>query len=53
MSLTSEELICQLEEKIHYGRDLIERLQFIKTVDGVSKLQRKIQQEIDFLMRVS
>ncbi|CAH4035686.1 unnamed protein product [Pieris brassicae] len=52
MSLTAKELICMLEEKIQYARDLIERLQIIKIVEGVLKLQRKIQQEMDFLMRL-
>lgn len=53
MSFTHEELIHMLEEKIQYGKLLIERLVEIQKIDGVPKLQRKIQQEIDFLMRVS
>lgn len=53
MSFTSEDLICMLDEKLQYGKDLIERLAMIKNIDGVSKLQRKIHQEIEFLIRVS
>ncbi|CAK1545915.1 unnamed protein product [Leptosia nina] len=52
MSYTPEELICMVTEKINYGEELIRKLEAIRDVDGVPKLQRKIQHEIDFLARL-
>ncbi|XP_045493814.1 UPF0415 protein C7orf25 homolog [Colias croceus] len=52
MNNTTEELFSMLDEKINYGYLLIERLQVIKNLDGVAKLQRKIRQEIEFLSRL-
>lgn len=52
MSLSSEELLTMLDEKIKFGVSLGEKLQDILDVDGMMKLQRKIRQEIQFLKRV-
>lgn len=52
MSLSSEELLSMLDEKIKFGIGLGEKLQNILDVDGMMKLQRKIRQEIQFLKRV-
>lgn len=43
-----------LDEKIHDGRLLVDRLKTIEgEVEGVDKLARKINQEIRFLVKVS
>lgn len=52
MSLSLEELLSMLDEKIKFGTGLGEKLQGILDVDGMMKLQRKIRQEIQFLKRV-
>ncbi|XP_026322320.1 UPF0415 protein C7orf25 homolog [Hyposmocoma kahamanoa] len=52
MSLSSEELLAMLDEKIKFGIGLGEKLQDIRDVDGMMKLQRKIRQEIQFLKRL-
>lgn len=52
MSLSLEELLSMLDEKIKFGISLGEKLQDIVDVDGTMKLQRKIRQEIQFLKRV-
>lgn len=52
MSLSSEELLSMLDEKIKFGMGLGDKLQNILDVDGMMKLQRKIRQEIQFLKRV-
>lgn len=40
-------------EKVKLGRQLVNRLAQLSNVDGVSKVQRKINQEIKFLTGVS
>lgn len=52
MSHNIEELLLMLDEKIIYGEDLIQQLQYAENVEGVLKLQRKIYQEVDFLKRL-
>ncbi|XP_068631201.1 UPF0415 protein C7orf25 homolog isoform X2 [Battus philenor] len=51
MANTIEEVRKMLEEKIIFGSELITRTKTID-VDGSLKLQRKIQQEIQFLKRL-
>ncbi|KAK2588978.1 hypothetical protein KPH14_001828 [Odynerus spinipes] len=46
------DLLKCLEEKIHSGEGMIERLKIVEKVNGVDKLMRKIQQEIRFLKKV-
>ncbi|CAH2991568.1 unnamed protein product [Chilo suppressalis] len=52
MEHSSENLLSMLMEKINFGEDLTFRLQSVKDVDGVSKLQKKIRQEVEFLKRL-
>lgn len=47
-----EELISLAEKKTELGKNLLEKLQPFQTVDGVHKVQRKIQQELRFLEKV-
>ncbi|CAB3236756.1 unnamed protein product [Arctia plantaginis] len=49
---TSEELISMVNEKVNYGKSLIDKLEPINEIDGVMKLQRKIRQEIEFLKKL-
>ena len=46
-----EDLRRDLKEKIHLGRDLLEKLDNngIKKVQGLSKLEKKVRQEVKFL----
>ncbi|CAG9795305.1 unnamed protein product [Diatraea saccharalis] len=48
----SLDLLSMLKEKINFGEDLMLRLEVVKKIDGVSKLQRKIRQEVEFLKRL-
>lgn len=48
-----EDLIALLNEKVIFGDSLVLKLETIKDVDGVKKLQRKIKQETEFLRKVS
>lgn len=52
MDKSIEELLSVLEDKIKFGEDLMLQLQPIEDIDGVTKLQRKIRQEIQFLRRL-
>lgn len=47
-----EELLRLVEEKIEFGKQLVLLLQPIQDIDGVTKLQRKIRQEMVFLKKV-
>lgn len=47
-----EGLITLLNEKVDFGDNLVLKLEAIKDVDGVKKLQRKIKQETEFLRKV-
>lgn len=49
---TSQELISMVNEKVSYGKSLIDKLESVNEIDGVMKLQRKIRQEIEFLKKV-
>lgn len=48
-----EELINLTDEKIDLGEKLIKDLSSLEKIDGVSKLQRKINQELKFFKKVS
>lgn len=41
------------EEKIIIGEDLLDQLTEYKPIEGVTKIERKIQQEIKFLKKVN
>ncbi|XP_026737447.1 UPF0415 protein C7orf25 homolog [Trichoplusia ni] len=47
-----EDLIALLNEKVIFGDSLVLKLETIKDVDGVKKLQRKIKQETEFLRKL-
>jgi len=42
-----------IEEKVKLAEDLIKKLEPVSNVDGVSKLEKKIRQEIKFLQKIS
>lgn len=48
-----EELIKAAEDKVNLGKELIQKLEIIQHIDGVQKIQRKIQQELKFLEKVN
>lgn len=48
-----EELINLTDEKIELGEKLIKDLSSLEKIDGVPKLQRKINQELKFFKKVS
>lgn len=52
MEKSNEELLQEVDRKINFGEELIEKLTDVLNVDGVTKLQRKIKQEIVFLKKV-
>ncbi|XP_050669969.1 UPF0415 protein C7orf25 homolog isoform X2 [Leptidea sinapis] len=52
MNISSESISVMINEKLHYGESLISKLQEIRNTEGVTKLQRKIKQELDFLRRL-
>lgn len=47
-----EALIKQLERKVVDGEKLMETVSKINNVSGVQKLQKKIKQEVCFLLKV-
>jgi hypothetical protein len=49
--ISPEDLRRDLKEKIHLGRDLLEKLDNngIKKVQGLAKLEKKVRQEVKFL----
>lgn len=49
---TTEELMLLLNDKINLGENLVVKLEPLNEIDGVTKLQRKIRQEIEFLRKV-
>ncbi|CAH1646991.1 unnamed protein product [Spodoptera littoralis] len=49
---TSEELMLLLNDKITLGEHLVVKLDPLNEIDGVTKLQRKIRQEIEFLRKL-
>lgn len=48
-----EELINLTDEKIDLGEKLIKDLSSLEKIDGVPKLQRKINQELKFFKKVN
>lgn len=48
-----EELINLTDEKIELGEKLIKDLSSLEKIDGVPKLQRKINQELKFFKKVT
>lgn len=48
-----EELINLTDEKIELGEKLIKDLSSLEKIDGVPKLQRKINQELKFFKKVN
>lgn len=50
--MEEDTLVKLAEDKIELGKGLIEKLQEFQQIDGVPKVQRKIQQEIKFLEKV-
>lgn len=48
-----QELLAMAQAKIGLGKKLVSDLHQIVHVDGVKKVQRKINQEINFLSQVS
>lgn len=48
-----DELNKLLLEKLHFGESLIEEISQFSNLDGISKLQRKINQELKFLKKVN
>lgn len=52
MEKSNDELLQEVDRKIHFGEELIQKLTDVLNVDGVTKLQRKIKQEIVFLKKV-
>ncbi|KAF9417798.1 hypothetical protein HW555_005212 [Spodoptera exigua] len=49
---TSEELMLLVNDKITLGENLVVKLEPLNEIDGVTKLQRKIKQEIEFLQKL-
>lgn len=49
---TLEELTNLTDEKIELGEKLIKDLSNLEKIDGVPKLQRKINQELKFFKKV-
>lgn len=49
---TTEELMLLLNDKINLGENLVVKLEPLNEIDGVTKLQRKIRQEIEFLRKL-
>ncbi|CAH0702762.1 unnamed protein product [Spodoptera exigua] len=49
---TSEELMLLVNDKITLGENLVVKLEPLNEIDGVTKLQRKIKQEIEFLRKL-
>ena len=47
-----EAYIKLIEEKVNLAEDLIRKLEPVSNVDGVSKLEKKIRQEIKFLQKI-
>lgn len=45
-------LLNLIKEKIQFGQDLLESLAKYKEIDGIQKLSRKINQELNFLRKV-
>lgn len=45
-------LVNLIKEKIQFGQDLLDPLAKYKEVDGIQKLGRKINQELNFLRKV-
>lgn len=50
--MTDAELQLLAQEKIILGENLIKSLQKHNDIEGVTKIERKIQQELKFLKKV-
>lgn len=48
----TENIYELVEEKIHFGENLIRYIDENKAIDGLQKLSRKINQELKFLKKV-
>lgn len=51
--ISNDDLQTLAQEKILLGENLLDNLNYYKRIEGVSKIERKILQEIKFLRKVT